>query len=1764
MSNLISTYENSKILTFLLTVLMVCFTGISNAEDTEIYFSALEPGETERPNLLFILDSSGSMQSSAGSSGQSRIAALKEAMNSILTDVEGVNVGLMRFNTFDGGPVLFPITYIDAAANTVASEEDDSKQSYNYTITTGTDDAVEVVGNNDDGTATNLPSGVAVGEMDTSVTKAYLVNSPDIPGTPIIAGASSGTYQQTISSTNNDAFEYYGDMYRTSSNLWFYNGGNLHNGMRFTSLNIPVNAKIDSATLRLTTNANYGNTRRADVYAIDADDVPNEFSSADNQLSSASLTSATVEWSVSANTSNSTVDSPNLSSIIQEIVSNGCTTVGDGSTAGCTWSTNNSIVLITKNGTGTKRFYSRDGTSNTSRRPRLTIDWSVAGTVTGSTATQQGINRITGLRFTGVDIPQGATITSAKLKVSSSLDEQNDNTSWTISAENISDSPGFDVTNGNLSARTKTATIPWALNGTDNWQNEDDGNGNLTITTEESPELKTIVQTVVNDANWCGGNAMSFFIQGTDYSDGREIYHFESGSGYEPELFLEYDKASGTGGCIAATNSDEVASSTHDAEENTSNGNMTRFSNDLDLEAGNDVGVFFEEVNIPQGVTITEAYIRFTADEVDTGTSNMTISIEDETDTSAYVASSNDITSRNYWTTTVSWSPEDWDSNNSSYFTSDIKTLVQHIVSKTGWENGNGMGFKIATTGTNRRAKSYDHGDGVSDSPRLIVNYEATAVSSVKTIRERLIEIVNDLPAADATPITETLFEAANYWTGADVQLGKARYHSSGNSVYASDNRISHPGSYCTKDGTTGVVNCGNANIASYPNFGINTPSGCSESNLDDSDCRDRRIEGTNIKYISPFQADTQCAANYQILVTDGEANSLSNGYKTDIRTDYLSGAACDSTRPDGSTVASSESCSLDLVEHMATNDLSTGANGLDDEQTVKTYTIGFDTSSLVNATNFLTNMAEVGEGEFKEADDAASLASVFQEILSDVRDAPTSFATPGFTSSAFNKLETRDEVYFGLFSPDSKRSWKGNLKKFKLCTQSVSVVSSAPANCENVGDLLDANGNKVLSEDGRFIDTSLSLWTDATKLTDDTLTADGIETLQGGAGQQADDYTNRVIYTDLTSSGTQPTLGTDLNTSTYKLTDSTWDSGSMADVRNEVCTTPNTANASTCADVMQWMLGKVINDNISDVDDDSRWIIGDILHSSPTVVTYGGADVDGDNEIDEFYDKVIVASNSGALHFFNASNDSVAGGNEEWAFMPKDSLTQQEAIFNNAEGFHLNVFDLSPVIRQCDGDSDGFIEPAATDGCDANQDGVEDGDYVHVIAGMRRGGKNYYALDITGDNQLTDDADNSIEPKFLWRIEGGVTPGFEDLSYTWSEPVLTTIVVTDSLGVRKDMEVMIFGGGYDTTLDTSFGANGTVSPGDSLNDNDGNIIYIVNPYNGQLIFSVGGSGTNATVKVPDMHHSVPAQISTLDSDADGDTDRLYFSDTGGQIWRIDLANDIKPEGGAGAQGSSIIGRFASISASGGTPAINERRFFQRPALVKVLDKTFSNTPQYVAVVIGTGNRSHPLDEDTEDYMFVFRDYQTTEMTPASIGSNFADNNYPIKSSGTGPVLPTDMIDASNDILDPDSDTVKSSAGYYINFSSITTDTTVRKGEKVLSNARVIDGKLIFSTYSPNRRLSGSTVDADGNCLAQIGASELYILYLLSADGFFSDGVGGRQSGLVTEGITGDVNTINKDGTVSVTTQSVNNSDDDDRTTQILNSNRNRTYWYEY
>ncbi|MDX2458731.1 MAG: VWA domain-containing protein, partial [Gammaproteobacteria bacterium] len=75
-----------------------------HADDTEIYVGNRAFSAGVRPNVLLVLDTSGSMAERDGLT-LDRLDRVKVALNAILDDVNDMNIGLARFHT-PGGPIL--------------------------------------------------------------------------------------------------------------------------------------------------------------------------------------------------------------------------------------------------------------------------------------------------------------------------------------------------------------------------------------------------------------------------------------------------------------------------------------------------------------------------------------------------------------------------------------------------------------------------------------------------------------------------------------------------------------------------------------------------------------------------------------------------------------------------------------------------------------------------------------------------------------------------------------------------------------------------------------------------------------------------------------------------------------------------------------------------------------------------------------------------------------------------------------------------------------------------------------------------------------------------------------------------------------------------------------------------------------------------------------------------------------------------------------------------------------------------------------------------------------------------------------------------------------------------------------------------------------------------------------------------------------------------------------------------------------------------
>ena len=134
-----------------------------------------------------------------------------------------------------------------------------------------------------------------------------------------------------------------------------------------------------------------------------------------------------------------------------------------------------------------------------------------------------GQAQTTGIRFSGVTVPQGARITSAYLQFAAVTDKA-DATSLAIVAHDVASGSPFAETPNNITSRVKTsARVTWQPGP---WT---DGN------TYNSPSVTSVVQEIVNRSDWRGGAAMAFIISGTGT---RKAQAYDASSTLAPKLVV--------------------------------------------------------------------------------------------------------------------------------------------------------------------------------------------------------------------------------------------------------------------------------------------------------------------------------------------------------------------------------------------------------------------------------------------------------------------------------------------------------------------------------------------------------------------------------------------------------------------------------------------------------------------------------------------------------------------------------------------------------------------------------------------------------------------------------------------------------------------------------------------------------------------------------------------------------------------------------------------------------------------------------------------------------------------------------------------------------------------------------------------------------------------------------------------------------------------------------------------------------------------------
>ncbi|WP_436862278.1 pilus assembly protein [Acinetobacter haemolyticus] len=635
------------------------------------------------------------------------------------------------------------------------------------------------------------------------------------------------------------------------------------------------------------------------------------------------------------------------------------------------------------------------------------------------------------------------------------------------------------------------------------------------------------------------------------------------------------------------------------------------------------------------------------------------------------------------------------------------------------------------------------------------------------------------------------------------------------------------------------------------------------------------------------------------------------------------------------------------------------------------------------------------------------------------------------------------NEVYKSMFEPTEKASWFGNFKKYGLETNnSVNKLKDAWDAAATEYDVKDWNKGGLLKQ----------LQGLPTKTNDDDP--------ENPAVTERTLFTNRGCVT--TASASEFTEVGQLKKINNKYLD-------------EVCGTGPTAKKDGNGHFLMNLLGyNVSNDAITDdltEENRTNWRVGMNLHSIPIKLTQDAV-FNADNSIKERNDYMLFGTTQGVLHVVKANT-----GEETFAFIPNEMLEnpkQQDAFTTPVTG-HIRfpdnmaygidgawTLDSEYVYGMKEVSSGSTSSEVIATVSEIKKDGkvLAKGKQI-VYGGLRMGGRSYYSLDLSNINQ----------PKLKFRIdpisgkvyskgnpEGKPFDAIKNMGQSWSKPTITTVMYESA-----PRRVMLVGGGYDMEYEK-------LAP-TITQDTQGAGVYMFDADNGDLLWHASGDNQSTSCGKGDVNHglkmqnlgSVVSRINTVDRNGDGIADHLYFGDLKGQVWRIDLSDDL---------GVSSCGAYSMLFQNTG------ERFYEAPNF-----SVYGYEQPLAVISIASGNRSLPLsDKRSTSTIYNIFDREV-------VGGSFDINN-----NGKSKLVISDLkgMPTESDLNNKTLTKVKSDIpnGWYISAEAVIgkqldpngNETTITNttASKVLGEMVVMNKSLYASVYNPNATTDSCKVQAQG------------------------------------------------------------------------------------
>lgn len=728
---------------------LILHSAVSYSDDTEIFFGGAAIDDSVRPNVLFILDNSGSMawrtssNNNPSGSEQSRLQILKDSFSTIISSAGAINAGVMVLNSrseYDGR-MVYPVTNIDKplpiSVNQIASTP-------------------IIRSSGDDATQSSLGGGAVID--GTALQMGYVTTSTTTFETATSDLSDISAFFQSRYSNidwacrmnepgndHNSTGDACGSNDRDGINIRSNNDTNTGDAepiigsalLHFTGLSIPAAARLDPGftaylDLRPTNSQNINKpTIAVTMQNSKTPGTLNDLTQVNpGRTYLATSNIATNSWS-SSNTTR--VD---VTSLFKQVLAIDAAAL-QSAFIKLRATTANDYTFCTRN-CGT--------TNGVTNAPRLVISYN-------STAVANETKTVA-LRFQDVGIPRGATIQSARIDFAPATDNAAALT-LQVKAEKVADAAPFTA-GLNFAGRTPktTALTSWSPPA---WVTQ-----NPPVHTQ-GPNVTAVVQEVVNLSSWCGNNSMAFYLEPSAGTGSRTTFSIDGSPGLQPTLTVTY--TGGAGGCLNPILEQIVTNPKNDAFQQSS-GTMVLDGATLPVTR-NRFAARYEGIPILSGATILDTQLILTpANTVNSANVTTTVRFEDAHNSAPFTGANNDISSRvgaasgscliNNWVTAtpVICNPP------------ELRSGLQSIVNASEWTPGNAisvMSTQSSDTGLNLQA--YESNPAQSMKLRIKIASGGLASSDYK-VRQHLNSLVQAMVSGDGTPIVPTYYEAAQYLKG--------------------------------------------------------------------------------------------------------------------------------------------------------------------------------------------------------------------------------------------------------------------------------------------------------------------------------------------------------------------------------------------------------------------------------------------------------------------------------------------------------------------------------------------------------------------------------------------------------------------------------------------------------------------------------------------------------------------------------------------------------------------------------------------------------------------------------------------------------------------------------------------------------------------------------------------------------------------------------------------------------------------------------------